>query len=305
MSSALTNLRLPTPQTIAARATLSANGFDASVQLQFGDRDRGAKLFAQNTPGGASAYVNTLGLEFQLGASSGTVTVSGSALVTIPKLCQDGQASQVEVTLGGSLEVSAEGAVSVSIQFDITGLSGPWTDAFGIKGLSVGEVAGKIGVKVSAESAGIPVPTLAFKVDQLQLPKDWNDAIGVQDGASTSSNLQWVWNGGHNQQWYVLPTDSGYAELVNRNSGKCLAAPGYGAGQQLIQTACTGNPGPQWFLNVYPGQSLLGQTKSISNRATGLDADVSGASTTAGAAIDQWYYNGNGNQQWYFGPAVG
>lgn len=30
-----------------------------------------------------------------------------------------------------------------------------------------------------------------------------------------------------------------------------------------------------------------------------------GASTTAGAAIDQWYSNGNWNQQWFFGPAVG
>jgi hypothetical protein len=117
--------------------------------------------------------------------------------------------------------------------------------------------------------------------------------------------LQWSWNGGHNQQWYVLPTDGGFAELVNRNSGKCLAAPGYNAGQQLIQVACTGNPGQQWYLGVYPGQSLTGQTKTVWNRATGLYADVSGASTAAGAAIDQWYYNGNWNQQWYFGPAVG
>jgi hypothetical protein len=761
VSAALNNLQLPTPKTIAVRATLSDNGFAASAHLQFGAADQGAKLFKQNTPGGASAYVNDLTLGFQLGASSGTLTVSGSAFVTIPKLYSDGQASQVEVTLGGSLGVSVEGAVSVSLQFDITGLGGPWTDAFGIKGLSVGEVAGKIGVEISPETAGLPVPTLAFKVDNLQLPKVWNDAIGIQDGAASSLNLvldvnnpilgisivgqktaqnpngialkpftivktvagkavpaslpdsvevntaqllfaplggndatghainpgatlvfdstvagvpvhvdgnvavlpyptltadasvgnfavgpvtlnntdlkinlsanpanpqanfsfhggftdkysgisfiagidegasasmanaavslhiaggqpkylqaaadltgsvsvsgsgasfsasgnasvtiegttlasvpfsysttsgalwqqlqgdagqvaqafkkaygwtdaqaaaalntlratpnqiagalqsaygdgydkvmrvllntgfsvdtaistvksvlgaadsqvastlsqlgyqqtqitnllvrfygdadariasvllglgntatsvantlhavfgdtdrqvavafqqigvpaqtiqaaltnafgdgqaaiynvmtsigaagsstldalasvfnsgayspsshpwysapllwdvsnastadgapllQWVWNGGHNQQWYVLPTDSGYAELVNRNSGKCLAAPGYGAGQQLIQVACTGNPGQQWFLNVYQGQSLLGQTKTVQNRATGLFADVAGASTNAGAAIDQWYYNGDWNQQWYFGPAVG
>lgn len=758
VSKALSNLQLPTPQTIAARATLSDTGFDASVQLQFGDRDQGAKLFAQNTPGGASAYVNSLGLEFQLGASSGTVTVSGSAYLTLPKLYPDGKESQVEVTLGGSLGVSAEGAVSVSVQFDITGLGGPWNDAFGIDGLSVGEVAGKIGVKDSPETAGIPLPTLAFKVDNLQLPKAWNDAIGIQDGATTSLNLvldvnnpvlgfsivgkdqnavalkpftivktvvgnsipstlpdsvqvktaqllfaplpgatdaagkvinpgatlvfdsavagvqvhvdgnvavlpypsltadasvgsfavgpvtldntdlkinlsadpgspqadfsfhggftdrfsgisflagidegasasqagaavslhiaggqpqylqagadltgsvsvngngasfsasgnatvsvagqnlgsvpfsysttsgalwqqlqgdagkvaqafknayhwtdaqaaaalntlratptqisgalqsayndgydavmrvllktgfsvdtaissvksvlgaadsqiastlsqlgyqqtqiatllnrfygdadarigsvllglgntatsvattlhtvfgdtdrqvatafqqigvpvqtieaaltnafgdgqaaiynvltsigsagsgaldalssvfnsgayspsshpwysvpllwdvsngstadgapvlQWTWNGGHNQQWFVLPTDSGYAELVNRNSGKCLAAPDYVAGHQLIQVPCTGNPGQQWYLGVYQGQSLSGQTKTVQNRATGLFADVAGASTNAGAAIDQWYYNGNWNQQWYFGPAVG
>ncbi len=757
VSAALKNLRLPVPTSIAARATLSDTGFDATAQLQFGERENGAKLFAQNTPGGAAAYVNTLGLEFQLGASSGTVTVSGSAYLMLPKLYPSGKASQVEVTLGGSLGVTTEGAVSVSVQFDIKGLGGPWTDAFGIDGLSVDEVAGKIGVKDSPTTAGVPLPTLAFKVDNLQLPKAWNDAIGIQDGAKTSLNLvldvnnpvlgfsivgkdkdsialkpftiiktvagksipsslpdsvqvktaqllfapaagtdaagkaidagatlvfdsqvagvmvhvdgnvavlpypsltadasvgsyavgpvtlnntdlkiklsadpsnpvadfsfhggftdkysgisfvagvdegasasqanaavslhiagglpqylqagadlagsvsvngsgasfsasgnasvivagqplgsvpfsysttsgalwqqlqgsagqvaqafknaygwtdaqaaaalntlratpsqiagalqaaygdgydkvmrvllntgfsvdtavstvksvlgaadsqvastlaqlgyqqtqitnllvrfygdadariasvllglgntatsvagtlhsvfgdsdrqvavafqqigvpaqtiqaalanafgdgqaaiynlmtsigsagsstldalagvfnsgayspsahpwysvpllwdvsnastadgapvlQWVYNAGHNQQWYVLPTDGGYAELVNRNSGKCLAAPGYGAGQQLIQVSCTGNPGQQWYLNVYPGQSILGQTKAVRNRATNLYADVSGASTNAGAAIDQWYYNGDWNQQWYFGPAIG
>ena len=757
VSAALKNLQLPAPDTIAVRATLSDTGFDASAHLQFGAAEKGAKLFAQNTPGGAAAYVNDLSLGFQLGASSGTLTVSGSAYVVIPKLYPNGQPSRVEVTLGGSLGVTTEGAVSVAIQFDITGLGGPWTDAFGIQGLSVDQVAGKIGVKVSAETAGIPVPTLAFKVDNLQLPTAWNDAIGIQNGTKTSLNLvldvnnpilgfsivgkdkdsiavkpftivktvagnavpaslpdavqvktaqllfaplggsdatghminpgatlvfdaavagvavhvdgnvavlpypsltadagvgsftvgpvtladtglkinlsanpsnpvadfsfhggftdkysgvsfaatidegasasmanaavslhiagglpqylragadlagavsvsgsgasfsasgnasvtvdgtplgsvpfsystttgaiwqqlqgdagrvaqafkdayhwtdaqtatelnrlrvtasqigkslqsaygdgydavmrvllntgfsvdtaistvkstfgaidsqvaatlsqlgyqqtqiatllnryygdadariasvllnlgntatsvastlhtvfgdtdrqvavafqqigvsastisaalanafgdgqaaiynvmtsigsagagvldalagvfnsgayspsshpwysapllwdvsnastadgapllQWVWNGGHNQQWYVLPTDGGFAELVNRNSGKCLAAPDYVAGHQLVQVACTGNPGQQWFLNVYPGQSITGQTKSVWNRATGLYADVSGASTTAGAAIDQWTYNGNWNQQWYFGPAVG
>ena len=189
VSAALKNLQLPAPDTIAVRATLSDTGFDASAHLQFGAADQGAKLFAQNTPGGAAAYVNDLSLGFQLGASSGTLTVSGSAYVVIPKLYPNGQPSQVEVTLGGSLGVTTEGAVSVAIQFDITGLGGPWTDAFGIQGLSVDQVAGKIGVKVSAETAGIPVPTLAFKVDNLQLPTAWNDAIGIQNGTKTSLNL--------------------------------------------------------------------------------------------------------------------
>ena len=757
VSTALTNLKLPTPTTIAVRATLSDTGFAASAHLQYGAKDQGAKLFAQNTPGGAAAYVNDLTLGFQLGASSGTLTVSGSTYLMLPKLYSNGTASQVEVTLGGSLGVTTEGAVSVSLQFDITGLGGPWTDAFGIPGLSVDRVAGRIGVKAGPETAGIPLPTLAFKVDNLKLPKVWNDAIGIQDGATTSLNLvldvnnpilgfsiagkdqnsialkpftivktvagnaipaslpdsvqvktaqllfaplggtdatghainpgatlvfdsqvagvqvhvdgnvavlpypsltadasvgsfavgpvtltgtdlkinlsanpanpqadfsfhggftdkysgisfiagidegasasmanaavslhiaggqpqylqagadlagsvsvngngasfsasgsasvtinglplgsvpfsysttsgalwqqlqgdaaqvarafknaygwtdaqaaaalntlraapsqiagalqsaygdgydkvmrvllntgfsvdtaistvksvlgaadsqvastlsqlgyqqtqitnllvrfygdadariasvllglgntatsvagtlhavfgdtdrqvavafqqigvpaqtiqaaltnafgdgqaavynvmtsigaagsstldalasvfnsgayspsshpwysapllwdisnastadgapllQWVWNGGHNQQWFVLPTDSGYAELVNRNSGKCLAAPDFVAGHQLIQVPCTGNPSQQWYLGVYPGQSLTGQTKTVQNRSTGLFADVAGASTGAGAAIDQWYYNGDWNQQWYFGPAVG
>ena len=34
--------------------------------------------------------------------------------------------------------------------------------------------------------------------------------------AAGNGIIQWTWNGGHNQDWYVLPTDSGYAEIVNR-----------------------------------------------------------------------------------------
>jgi hypothetical protein len=762
VSAALGHLKLPAPKTIAVRATLSDSGFAASAHLQFGAGDQGAKLFAQDTPGGAAAYVNDLTLGFQLGASSGTLTVSGSTFLVLPKLYSSGTTSQIQVTLGGSLGVTTAGAVAVSLQFDIKGHNGPWVDAFGIPGLSVDEVAGQIGVKAGAQTGALPLPTLAFKVDNLQLPKVWNDAIGIQDGAKTSLNLvldvsnpvlgfsiagqktaqnpnaialkpftivktvagksipsslpdsvqvsaaqllfapaggadatghaispgatlvfdstvagvpvhvdgnvavlpypsltadasvgsfavgpvtltgtdlkinlsanpsnpqanfsfhggftdkysgisfiagidegasaslanaavslhiaggqpkylqaaadltgsvsvsgsgasfsasgsasvsvaggqplgsvpfsysttsgalwqqlqgdagqvarafksaynwtdaqaaaalntlratpgqiagalqaaygdgydtvmrvllntgfsvdtavgtvksvlgaadrqvastlsqlgyqqtqittllvrfygdadariasvllglgnsatsvagtlhavfgdtdrqvalafkqigvpaqtiqaaltnafgdgqaaiynvmtsigsagsgtldalasvfnsgayspsshpwysapllwdvsnastadgapllQWTWNGGHNQQWFVLPTDSGYAELVNRNSGKCLAAPDFVAGHQLIQVPCTGNPSQQWYLGVYPGQSLAGQTRTVQNRSTGLYADVAAASTTAGAAIDQWYYNGNWNQQWYFGPAVG
>ena len=53
VSAALKNLQLPTLDTIAARATLSDSGFAASAHLEFGAADQGAKLFAQNTPGGA------------------------------------------------------------------------------------------------------------------------------------------------------------------------------------------------------------------------------------------------------------
>ena len=757
VSTALQNLHLPVPANLVARASLGTTGFSGAVSIDFGTQAQGAKLFAENTPGGAAAYVDNVTLGFALGASTGTITVSGSAYLVLPQLYPSGSGSQVEVTLGGSLGVTAEGAVTVSLQFDIAGVNGPWTDAFGIPGLSVSEVAGKIGVEDSAETAGIPLPTLSFLVSNLQLPKVWSDAIGIQMGAGVSLNLafdvdnpilgvsitgptptavalepfqvvqtvagsaipssfvdsvqvntaqllfapfggtdasgvaispgatlvfdstisgvgvhvdgavgvlpypsltadasitsfsvgpvslsnpdlkidlsadpsnpvadvsfsggftdsttgisftagfdlgastslanagvslhiaggqpkylaasadlagsvsvsstgvsfspsgnasvtvagqnlgsvpfsysttggalwqqlqgsiyqvtqafrtaygwtdaqaataltalheasnqvayalqyayndaanavlaalvsagygvdtaistvqnylsatdaqvaaglnqlhyqanqvaqylnwyfgdadarvtavltglgdtatsiantlssvfgdtdrqvaaafqqaglnqatieaalanafgdgqaavynaltsigsagssaldalssvfnsgayspsthpwwsvplladvsggstapgagvlQWTWNGGHNQQWYLLPTDGGFAEIVNRNSGQCLAAPGYGAGQQLIQTPCTGGPLQQWYLDIYPGQSIQGQTEAIWNRATGLYADVSGASTSAGASIDQWYYNGNWNQQWYFGPAVG
>ncbi len=134
--------------------------------------------------------------------------------------------------------------------------------------------------------------------------------LDVQGGSNAPNApvIQYTWNGGHNQQWYVLPTDSGYAELVNRNSGQCLSvvnnstSPGAG----LVQYPCYGSPNQQWYLGVYQGNSnIMGQTKVMTSRSSGLVADVVGASTSNGTAIDQWTNNGGWNQQWYFGPAVG
>ncbi len=187
VSDALAKLQLPAAT--VARASLGPAGFSASISLQFGAQDQGKKLFGADTPGGAAVYVNDISLGFTLGASSGSITVSGSAFVVIPPLYPDARQSQVEVTLGGSLGVTAEGAVSVSISFDIAGVNGPWTDAFGIKDLSVDEVAGKIGIKDSAETAGIPLPTVSFLVKNLTLPDSWGNALGIQPGAQLSLNL--------------------------------------------------------------------------------------------------------------------
>jgi hypothetical protein len=116
--------------------------------------------------------------------------------------------------------------------------------------------------------------------------------------------IQWTWNGGHNQDWYVLPTDSGYAEIVNRLSGQCLSAFG-GAGSQVVQYPCFGSPQQQWYLGVYPYQSLAYTGHHVTNRATGLNLDVYGGSKTAGGSIDTWYNNNDWNQWFIFEPAIG
>ena len=116
--------------------------------------------------------------------------------------------------------------------------------------------------------------------------------------------IQWTWNGGHNQDWYVLPTDSGYAEIVNRQTGQCLSQFG-GAGAQVVQYPCYGYAQQQWNLGVYPGQNLNYTGHNVTNRYNGLNLDVNGGSTSAGAAIDTWYGNGNWNQWFTFEPAVG
>jgi hypothetical protein len=111
--------------------------------------------------------------------------------------------------------------------------------------------------------------------------------------------------GATNQDWYVLPTDSGYAELVNRNSGQCLTDPNYATGPtNLVQDPCTGESIQQWYLGVYPGQSLTGQTRVPTNRYSGLAIDVTGASFWPGAVVEQYTPNGGSNQNWTFLPAA-
>lgn len=136
------------------------------------------------------------------------------------------------------------------------------------------------------------------------------DAPDVLDvsGASQAPGaglIQYTWNGGTNQDWFVLPTDSGYAELVNRNSGQCLTDPNYATGPtNLVQEPCTGDSTQQWYLGVYPGQSLNGRTLVPTNRYSGLVVDVTGASFWPGAAVEQYYANGGSNQNWTFLPAA-
>ena len=101
----------------------------------------------------------------------------------------------------------------------------------------------------------------------------------------------------------MLPTDSGYAELINRNSGQCLADPNYATGPTgLVQMPCTGASTQQWYLGVYAGQSVSGQTHVLYNRYSGLVADVNGASIWPGTGVGQYYANGGSNQNWTFLP---
>jgi hypothetical protein len=103
----------------------------------------------------------------------------------------------------------------------------------------------------------------------------------------------------------VLPTDSGYAEIVNRNSGQCLSVYGNSAGPApLVQYPCFGGANQQWLFSG--GTSNLGgSTGTLQSRSSKLMADVAGESATAGAWIDQWYANGHNNQLFTFTKAFG
>jgi hypothetical protein len=116
------------------------------------------------------------------------------------------------------------------------------------------------------------------------------------NGESTSDGavvIQWPYHGGANQQWRFVSVGSGWYEVVNRNSGKALESPNTSQGTQLDQRTYTGATTQQW--QVVP---VAGGYYTLVNRATGFLADVTGASTTQGAAVIGWPANGGANQQW-------
>ena len=86
--------------------------------------------------------------------------------------------------------------------------------------------------------------------------------------------------------------------FTNRNSNLVLDDTNYGgAGTQLEQWSSYGNTNQQWTVTGVGG----GYYKIICN-ANGLAVDVSGASTTQGAAVVLEPYTGSDSQLWQFVP---
>jgi hypothetical protein len=64
--------------------------------------------------------------------------------------------------------------------------------------------------------------------------------------------LQWPCSGAANQQWQLVSTDSGYAELVARHSGQCLDVFGWSTadGATIGQWTCNGGANQQWLVTA-------------------------------------------------------
>jgi len=78
---------------------------------------------------------------------------------------------------------------------------------------------------------------------------DWKAlAIGASSTANGATAIQWTYQStNHDQQWLKRNHSDGF-ELVNRNSGKCLAIPGGNKdpGISAIQWPCNGGKEQRW-----------------------------------------------------------
>ncbi|HWG26757.1 RICIN domain-containing protein [Actinospica sp.] len=123
-------------------------------------------------------------------------------------------------------------------------------------------------------------------------------------GASTANGAlvdQWTNGSGTNQRWNLKQLRGNVYTLTNLNSGLCLEVPGGSTaeGTRLDQWTCNGGTNQQWALDAV-GSYTSSSDKSyeLTNLNSGQVVDVTGSSTTAGAAVDQWPTNGGANQKW-------
>ncbi len=105
--------------------------------------------------------------------------------------------------------------------------------------------------------------------------------------------IQWGWNSQqNNQKWGFEKISEGVYQIINHNSGLCLA--GNGLGNTVTQESCTGD-------NVLWNMEYLGTPGNyrVIHKTTGYALDVKGASTSWGTDIILWYKNNALNQQWH------
>jgi pectate lyase len=158
-----------------------------------------------------------------------------------------------------------------------------------------------LGIALGALPGARPAQAQAQAVDPNGYYKLVNRFTGkVLDVAARSTAngalvQQWSDNGGANQQWRLVATDSGYYTLINRNSGLAMEVANWStaSGAQIQQWAGNGGAWQQWRL-VDAGGGLF----AVENRNSRLVLDVAGASTADGAKIQQWGYSQSAWQQW-------
>jgi hypothetical protein len=137
-----------------------------------------------------------------------------------------------------------------------------------------------------------------------QLTNGHSSLLMDVSGGSTANGGAIVQNtasGGTSQQWKPMKVSGDVFSVQNVKSGLCLDVPNQSTteGLQLDQWTCNGGANQQWvFSAVGSYTSSSDKTYQLTALNSGMVADVTGQSTSAGAAVIQWPSNGGTNQQW-------
>jgi Ricin-type beta-trefoil lectin domain-like len=174
----------PQGSTVQAMASLSATGFTVSLSLALGTGTGTGGLQVINS-GGTALYLDQLNLAVTVGDQV-QVQVKGTGYLELPALVNGvTDASAATVTVGGSL--SASPAISLTLSVDFKNWSN--NEVLGIPGLSVEDFDANVGLTYE-EGAPAPVPSFGIKADNIVLPAQWANAIGMVPGTEISFNAQ-------------------------------------------------------------------------------------------------------------------
>jgi hypothetical protein len=97
-----------------------------------------------------------------------------------------------------------------------------------------------------------------------------------------------------NDQWNLVPVDTGYYEVANKKSGMALAVQNASLanGALIVQNTYTGATNQQWLIQG-TGNGLY----NLANRLSGRCLDVPGGNTNAGTQLDQQPLGAGAGQQ--------
>ena len=149
--------------------------------------------------------------------------------------------------------------------------------------------------------SGVPVP--GMQADPFTVVNYHSHlCLGIQGGGNDQIAVQWGCKSHADQIWHWGSQNSSYPgwyQLVNAN-GSCLGVAGgsLGEGAHIVGWTCLGSShlDQYWFvLNVQCG----GVYFPFENLNSGYVMGVSGNSTAWGAAVVQWAYQGQCNNQFW------
>jgi hypothetical protein len=189
----LSNWGIPVPTQAQAVAALSPDGFTIELDLFFASGDAGVQVFTSNpldpkNPNAVQAYLNEITIDVTA-STDPTVELDGIVTLYVPAITgdSDSTATNLLLVMGGSFAMdSANFSLTLTISGECGGSSCPWSNAFGIAGLTIGTFGATLGVTFEDE---IPTPTFGFSLDGVILPQVIAGPIGLQPNATITIDV--------------------------------------------------------------------------------------------------------------------
>ena len=160
--------------TVQTMASLSTSGLNLDLGVGYGTGTGGIPVFDTH---GTALFLNGFNLKLLL-SSQIQITLSGNATLELPPMTPNGGTSTIGILVSTSFNVDS---LTLNLGFNIAG----WNGAFGVAGLNFQDFGGTLGLTLES---GVPTPTLGIYADNITLPTQWGNTIGLVQGTEISFN---------------------------------------------------------------------------------------------------------------------